>query len=92
MVMKLHSIKGFRLWETMLLFLSQTRSKFIDAHWFLHELFKRSEISWVSAREETVADFRVSFFYSRYVSPFLEDELSFIWIIAHVNLLVQTEG
>jgi len=61
------------------LFLSQGRSKFIDAHWFLHELFNRIKPSWVcQVGEETIADFRVSFLHSRYMSPFLINEIKFI--------------
>jgi len=59
--------------------LSQGRSKFIDAHWFLHELLNRIESGWVcQVGEETIADFSVSFLHSCYTSPFLINEIMFI--------------
>jgi hypothetical protein len=55
------------------------RSKFIDAHWFLHEQFKRIKPGWVcQVGEETIADFCVSFLHFRYVSPILLNETNFI--------------
>jgi hypothetical protein len=61
----------FKVMRNHALFLSYARCEFVDAHWFLHELFKRVKPSWVcQISEEAIADFRVSFLHSRSVSPF----------------------